>query len=153
MVTKCDNFETYRNIQSFCCLTGTNIVCACSSHFSCVQFFVTLWTIAPQASLSMEFSREEYWSGLPCPPPGDIPVSGIKPMSLASLALQADSSPLSQGKPQLTLYYRSNYTSKANSKKKGSDLWSPQGKGVVGDCMKAAKWHKPLVTGWISNGT
>ena len=95
----------------------------------------------------MEFSREEYWSGLPCPPPGDIPVSGIKPMSLASLALQADSSPLSQGKPQLTLYYRSNYTSKANSKKKGSDLWSPQGKGVGGDCMKAAKWHKPLVTG------
>ena len=40
---------------------------------SCVQFFVTLWTIASQAPLSMGFSRQEYWSGLPFPPPGDWP--------------------------------------------------------------------------------
>ena len=44
-----------------------------------------------QAPLSVEFSRQEYWSGLPCPPPGDLPNPGIKPVSLASLALQADS--------------------------------------------------------------
>ena len=39
------------------------------SCFSCVQLFTTLWTIAPQVPLSMGFSRPEYWSGLPCPPP------------------------------------------------------------------------------------
>ena len=43
------------------------------SHFSRVQFFVTLWTVAWQAPLSMGFSRQEYWSGLPCSPPGDLP--------------------------------------------------------------------------------
>ena len=49
------------------------------SHFSCVRLFVTLWTAAHQAPLSVEFSRQEYWSGLPCPPPGDFPSPGIKP--------------------------------------------------------------------------
>ena len=50
-------------------------------HFSCVQFFLTPWTVACQAPLSMRFSRQEYWSGLPCPPAGDFPAPGIKPMS------------------------------------------------------------------------
>ena len=49
---------------------------------------MTPWTVAHQAPLSMEFSRPEYRSGLPCPPPGDLPVPGIEPMSPA---LQADS--------------------------------------------------------------
>ena len=57
------------------------------SHLSRVQLFVTLWTVAYQAPLSMGFSRQEYWSGLPCPPSGDLPDPGIKPMSLMSLAL------------------------------------------------------------------
>ena len=52
--------------------------------------FVTLWTITLQAPLSMGSSREEYWSGLPCPPPGDLPDLGIKPMSLLSPALAGD---------------------------------------------------------------
>ena len=43
--------------------------------------FVILWTIACQASLSMGFSRQEYWNGLPFPPPGDFPNRGIKPTS------------------------------------------------------------------------
>ena len=48
--------------------------CACMlSHFSHVQLFVTLWTVASQAPLSMGFSRQEYWSGLPCPRPGVFP--------------------------------------------------------------------------------
>ena len=50
-----------------------------------------LWTVAHQAPLSMEFSRQEYWSGLPCPPPEDLPNPEIEPIFLASLALQADS--------------------------------------------------------------
>ena len=56
--------------------------CACMlSHFSPVQLFVTPWTVTCQAPLSMGFSRQEYWSGLPCPPPGDLPNPGTKPSS------------------------------------------------------------------------
>ena len=57
------------------------------SHFSNAWLFTTLWTVAHQALLSMGFCRQEYWSGLPCPPPGDIPNPGIKPVSLMSPAL------------------------------------------------------------------
>ena len=64
------------------------ILCACVlSHFSRVQLFVTLWTKARQFSLSMGFSRQEYWSGFLCPPPGDLPNPGIEPTSLMSPAL------------------------------------------------------------------
>ena len=52
-----------------------------------VQLFAVLWTVAHQAPLSMGFSRQEYWSGLPFPSPGDLPDPGIEPMSPA---LQAD---------------------------------------------------------------
>ena len=48
---------------------------------SCAQFFVTPWTVANQAPLSMGFPRQEYWSGLPFPPPGGFPNPGIKPVS------------------------------------------------------------------------
>ena len=57
------------------------------SHFSHVQLFATLWTVGHPGPLSMAFSRPEYWSGLPCPPPGDLPDPGIKPESLMSPAL------------------------------------------------------------------
>ena len=56
------------------------------SCFSCVRLFVTLWTVARQAPLSLGFSRQELWSGLPCPPPGDLPDSGIELASLRSPA-------------------------------------------------------------------
>ena len=57
------------------------------SNFSCVWLFVTQWTIACQASLSMGFSRQEYWRGLPCFPPWDLPNPQMEPMSLISPAL------------------------------------------------------------------
>ena len=57
------------------------------SCFSHVQLFVMLWTVAHQALLFMGFSRQEYWSGLPCPPPGDLLDPGIKPMCSMSLVL------------------------------------------------------------------
>ena len=57
------------------------------SRFSLVQLSTTLWTIAHQAPLSMGFSRQEYWSRLPRPPPGDLPNPGIKPTSLMFPAL------------------------------------------------------------------
>ena len=49
----------------------------CVCVLSRVQLFETLWTIAHQAPLSMGLSRQEYWNGLPCPPPGDLPYPGI----------------------------------------------------------------------------
>ena len=53
------------------------------------------WTVACQAPLPMGFSRQEYWSGFPFPPPGDLPDTGTETASPASPALQADSLPLS----------------------------------------------------------
>ena len=63
--------------------------------FSCIQLFATPWTIAHQAPLSTGFSRQDYWSGLPCPPPGDLPNLGIKPPSPMAPTLQVDSLPRS----------------------------------------------------------
>ena len=60
------------------------------SCFSCVWLCVTLWTVARQAPLSMGFSRQEHWDGLTRPPPGDLPISGIKPASPRSPALAGD---------------------------------------------------------------
>ena len=56
--------------------------------FSRVRLLATPWTVAHQAPLSMGFTRQEYWSGLPCIPPGDLPDSGTESMSPA---VQADS--------------------------------------------------------------
>ena len=67
------------------------------SHSVVSDSFVTSWIVAHQAPLSMDFSRQEYWSGLPTPSPGDLPDPGI---NLGSPALQADSLPSeSPGKP------------------------------------------------------
>ena len=63
------------------------------SHFSHVLFLSTLWPVAHQSSLSMRFSRQEYWSGLPCPPAEDLP--NLVTKLPASSASQADSLPLS----------------------------------------------------------
>ena len=55
------------------------------SHFSHGRLFATPWTVAHQAPLSMGFPRQEYWSGLPCPSPGDLPHPGTEPTSLTSV--------------------------------------------------------------------
>ena len=65
-------------------------VLACvSNHFSHIQLFANLWTIALQDSLSMVFARQECWNGLLYPPPGDLPDPKIESVSPASPALQA----------------------------------------------------------------
>ena len=66
--------------------TGGTYACVLS-RFSHVWLFATSWTIAHQSPQSMGFSRQEYLSGLPCPPPGDLPHPGIEPESLTSPAL------------------------------------------------------------------
>ena len=71
-----------RGYFSMCWLRSACMV----SRFSHVQFFGTAWTVALQAPLLMEFSRQEYWSGLPFPP-GDLSHPGIEPISLMSPAL------------------------------------------------------------------
>ena len=66
---------------------------------------VTLWRIALQVPMSAEFSKWEYWSGLPCPPPGDLPNPGIEPVSLSLLHWQGDSLPLAPpGNPVRTFH-------------------------------------------------
>ena len=76
---------------------GKNTVCVCVKSLSHVRLFATLWTVAHQAPLSMRFSKQEYWSGLPFPSPGDLPNLGIEP---TSPALQVDSLPSEPpGKP------------------------------------------------------
>ena len=61
-----------------------NVMCCVLSR---VQLFGTPWIVASQDLLSIEFSKQAYWSGLPFPTPGDLPIPGIKPLSLASPVL------------------------------------------------------------------
>ena len=73
------------------------MLCCLISH---VRLFATTWTIALQAPLSLGFSKLEYWSGLPCPPPGDLGDSGTEPVFPVSYASLAGSLQLShQGSP------------------------------------------------------
>ena len=72
----------------------------CSSCLVVSDCFMTPWTVACQAPLSIEFSRQEYWIGLPFPAPGDHPNPAFQPLSPASLAFQVDFYCLShQGSP------------------------------------------------------
>ena len=69
--------KAYEYLEKYCMLSSC-------SH---VRFFVTEWTVAHQAPLSIGFSRQEYWSELPCPPSGDLPNPGIEPVFLMSPVL------------------------------------------------------------------
>ena len=71
-------------------------VCVCVCALSRAQFFATPWSIAHQASLSVEFSRQEYCSGLPFPSPGMFPPQRLNPLLLDLLHWQADYLPLHQ---------------------------------------------------------
>ena len=68
-------------------MEGTQLYACMLSLFNHVLLFATIWTVTLQASLSMEFSRQEYWSGLPCPSPGDLPDPGMELISLVFPAL------------------------------------------------------------------
>ena len=62
----------------------------CAKSLSHIRLFASLWVVAYQAPLSTELSRQEYWSGLPFPSPGDLPDSGIEPSRLTSHALAGE---------------------------------------------------------------
>ena len=87
---------------SYCTSTPPLWLCVCCvlSCFCCVWLFVSPWTEAHQPPLSMAFSRQEYWSGLPCPPPGGLPHPRVQPAPFMSPASQAGTLPLvPPGKP------------------------------------------------------
>ena len=95
--------------------------------FSRVWLFATPWTVAHQAALSVDFSRQEYWSGLPFPSPGDLSHPGIEPRSPA---LQADSLPLSHhGSPKAcitVLFYSYQHFYLTFQEARSTDgLWNP----------------------------
>ena len=71
--------------------TSTSRRTWCCAMLSHVRLFVTLWTVAHQAPMPMRFSRQEYWSGLPCPSPGCLSHPGIEALSPLASAMQADS--------------------------------------------------------------
>ena len=99
-------------------------VLSCFSH---VWLFEALWTVACQAPLSMGFSKQESWSGLPCPPPGNLSHPGVETASRAAPALLVDSLPLShQGSPPIK------YKSQLNSCYCWIKYWSwPRGLVMV----------------------
>ena len=90
-----------------------HILYACIlSRFNCVRLCETLWTIAHQAPLSMGFPRQEYWSGLQCPAPEDLPNPGIEPVSLMSSALAGRFFTTSAMQEAHTFYIKCIYTYK-----------------------------------------
>ena len=80
------------SIIIFIIIIHVHTVCVCLVAQSGLAF-ATLWTVACQAPLSMGFSKQEYWSGLQLPSPGDLPNPGMESVSLGIPALQADSLP------------------------------------------------------------
>ena len=106
-------------------------VCECC-HLSCVQLFATLWAVAHQALLFMEFSRQEYWSGLLCPPPGDLPNPWIR---LASPALQAYSLELN--------HWGSPFEDTSNGQREQSRFTGSSSAQVKGDALEG--WFSALV--------
>ena len=89
--------------SSLTCISITELLCCTTETiFSQNRLFGTPWTVAHLTPLSMKFSGQEYWSGLPFPSPGDIPDPGIKPRSPAMQAASLLSEP--PGKPKLTVF-------------------------------------------------
>ena len=81
---------------------GLALLCM-PDRFNSIRLIATLWTVACQAPLSIEFSRQEYWSGLPFPPPGDLSDPGIELVSPVAPALQTFFTTEPLGKPLVLL--------------------------------------------------
>ena len=88
----CDLVPKLRTLRLSC--TFSSLHACMLSCFSHVQLFATLWTVAHKAPLSMGFPSQEYWSGLPCPPPGDLPDQGLNSYLLRLLDWHVNSLPV-----------------------------------------------------------
>ena len=115
------------------------------SHFKGVLLFVTLWTIAHQVPLSMGFSWQENWNGLPYSPPGDLPNPGIKP---SPPALQAGSLPSEPPgwcqKVRVPLESEAGVNSHVTKHHSwGLDMWKSESHSVVSDSLQPHGLHSP----------
>ena len=106
--------------------------------FSHVQLFVTPWTAACQAPLSMEFSSQEHWTGLPCPPPGDLLDPGIESLSLISPALVGGFIPLSL--PGKLIYLYVSEKKSVSHVRLPATLWTLQFSGI----------HQAVILEWVA---
>ena len=126
--------------------------------FGRVQHFVTLWTVAHQAPLSMGFSRQEHWSRLPFPSPGDLPDPGIKSMSPVSPALQANSLPLShQEAPSNALFYKTlcdfqKFMLPLRLNTPVTIQWHTHNSGLIYSCL-CSSWESFLMVCGLANGS
>ena len=115
---------------------------------SCVRLFAISWTVAPQVSLSMEFSRQEYWIGLPFPPPGDLSDPGIKSASAMSLALAGGFFPTAPpGKPFLKTIFVSSCALQAGRNVPlplGGEKETGRRKSVIRAALQACLCHPVL---------
>ena len=103
LVIICQFISVLWNIEFVCMFMFTKYIIYIkdtvhASLLRSVWFFMTPWTAAHQGLLSMEFSRQKYWNGLPFPPPEDLLNPGVEPIFPATPALQVDSLPLSHWK-------------------------------------------------------
>ena len=111
----------------FISFTETYLVKQKCSSLSHVRLFVTSWTIACEALLSMGFSRQEYWSGLPFPSPGDLPNPGMEPEYLVKKPLISVSSILTSIPPAKTRVFGMTFSSVQFSRSAASDSLRPHG--------------------------
>ena len=122
-------------------------MCVCAQSLNRVWLFVTLWTLAHQAPLSMRFSRQEYWSGLPFPSPGDLLGSGIEPKSYVSCVEDRFFTAESLGKPPGTAKSQSVVSDSVQphrpQPKRLPHPWDSPGKNTGGGChflLQSWKW-------------
>ena len=90
LISLCFLYYFVKNDSFFKILSVCLSVCVCVRALSHVRLFSAPWTVAQQAPLSMEFSRQEYWGGLPFPTSGDLPNPRTEPVSLESPALAGE---------------------------------------------------------------
>ena len=91
-----------------------------------VQLFVIPWTLALQAPLSLEFSRQEYWSGWPCPPPRDLSDPGIKPTSVVCPVLAGRFFPSATWEAHFRVYWCQNWGFHGDSDMEWDEAWMMQ---------------------------
>ena len=126
---------------------GYKATVALLSRFSLIWLCETPEMAAHQVRVPMGFSRQEYWSGLPCPAPGDIPTPGIKPASPVAPAFQADSLPLNQS------YYSVQFSCSVVS----NSMWPHESQharppcpsptpGVHSDSLPSSQWCHPAIS-------
>ena len=122
------------------------------SHLNCVRLFATMWTAACQARLSTGFSRQEYWSGLPCPPPGDLPDPGTGLVFLVSPALADRFFTTSATWEVRCMNLKSVIQNKVSQKEKNTFIWNLENGTDQPICMAGIKTQMYRKDLWTQQG-